>query len=84
VWQEVYVGTAVQVATEHLNAPTTRQMEAEREASGRKLLQTSDATNLRMHADYMLDGVDASFARIIQVSSLDAARHNVLMHQVSH
>lgn len=57
----------MQVATAHLNAPTTREMEAERLASGRKLLQTSQAQNLRMHAEFMLETVEASFARILQV-----------------
>jgi hypothetical protein len=66
-------GYTVQVATAHLNAPTTRQMLAEREASGRKLLQASNAQNLRMHAEYMLDGADPAFAKVLQVNCSEPA-----------
>ena len=62
--------TKVQAATAHLNGPATREMLTECTASGRKLLQTSDAQNLRMHAEYQLDDVDPAFVQILQVSTL--------------
>lgn len=71
-YPKLMLNTKVQVATAHLNSPTTREMQAEGTASGsRKLLQTSDAQNLRMHAEYMLDGVDPALSKILQVSALN-------------
>ena len=60
----------LQAAAVHLNAPTTREMKAESKASGRSLLQATDAENLRMHAEYQLDDVDPAFAEIIRVSAM--------------
>lgn len=61
----------LQAATAHFNSPTTREMLAETVSSSRKLLQTSNAQHLRMHAEYMLDTVDPAFSKILQVSTLN-------------
>lgn len=59
----------LQIATAHLNSPTTKKIQQLRSSGiDRHLLQNEPPPQpMRMHAEFMLDGADPEFAMLIRV-----------------